>query len=152
MHRTNYHAGFCTTRLVGSKCTAMWSVDGGNLNRPSVNCNITLRDNATPLTVFEDIMEDRNTKFRIMNSGGNLVMVRKGFSTKKFFSITNPLDRDLIRGTVNINPAEAAYYHITSCNADLDDVNTPITYINVMVDYVAIFHEPFQLTIFTIPP
>ncbi len=137
--------------VIGSKCTAMWSVDGANLNRPTVNCNITLRDNTTPLTVFEDIMEDRNTKFRTMNPSGNSVMVRKGYSLKRFFSVVNALDRDNMRGTVNLNPAEQASYHITSRNADLEDTTTPTTYINVMIDYIVIFHEPFQPSISVVP-
>ncbi len=125
--------------VVGSKISATYSFQTDVF---SAICAIVLRDNPTIFTQTNDIMEDRNSKYAIMQTGGPTVLVQKGFSPKRFFAISKPLSSQNLRGSILTNPMEQAYYHVTVSNSDINSlVSVPVN-VNIVIDYVVVFHEP----------
>lgn len=130
---------FAHYTVVGSKASATFSFQTDVF---SAICAIVLRDNATIFTQTNDIMEDRNSKYAIMQTGGPTVLVQKGFSPKPFFSISKPLSSQNIRGSISSNPMEQGYYHVTVSNSDVNNLTSVPVNVNLVIDYVVVFHEP----------
>lgn len=130
--------------VIGSKCTVQWVTAGGGATRPAMYCMIKLGDNNTPITAINNFMEDRNIKYKLANPGGSQTQVTQYYNAKRFFSVTDPLDNDLLRGELNTTPQENAYYHIGTANAFAEAEATPSYAFQVIIDYKCVFFEPIQ--------
>lgn len=130
--------------VIGSKCTVQWVTAGGGNARPAMYSMIKLGDNNVAITDINEYMEDRNIKYKLSNPGGPVTQVKQYFNAKSFFTVTDPLDNDLLRGANNTSPNEQAYFHIGTANAFADAEDTPSYAFQVVIDYQCVFFEPIQ--------
>ena len=129
--------------VLSSKCTVQWVTAGTGSNRPAMYCMIKLGDNNTGITAINEFMEDRNIKYKLANPGGSQTQVTQYYNAKRFFTVTDPLDNDLLRGSLDTGPADNAFFHIGTANA-FSDVGTPSYAFQVIIDYKVVFFEPIQ--------
>jgi len=133
--------------VIGSKITVHFAGDGGTSGVPLIY-GVALTDDATSTSSPGTIMENGTTKYRVTGASANYTQktaprISKGFSCKKFFNITNPLDNVLrLGGNVAADPTEIAFFSVfLGC---LPDTATDIgaTQLTVVIDYLTIFSEP----------
>lgn len=74
-------------------------------------------DNATLSTVPNTVLERTGTQWKWLGNagaGGNTGnTLKKFFSTKKFFNVTDVKDNAMLKGSFTTSPAEQAYYHVS---------------------------------------
>jgi len=89
-----------------------------------------------------DMLERQDVTTRQLGSKSTnaVTTMTKSFSTKKFFSRSNIMDDNDLRGDVGNSPAELAYYHFGAVEADGVGDPGPI-YFTVIIDYIVAFHE-----------
>ncbi len=131
--------------VLSSKCTVQWVTAGGGATRPAMYCMIKLGDNNVGITIINEFMEDRNIKYKLANPGGSQTQVSQYYNAKRFFTVTDPLDNDLLRGSLGSGPTDNAFYHIGTANAFASE-DTPSYAFQVIIDYKCVFFEPIQPT------
>lgn len=113
----------------------------------SGDCGILLTSGATASTDYQRNLEAGFlTRLRLNatpyeGSLGNLV---NKMDVAKFGTVPKLLDNPDYKGTIAANPVEQSYFHISVWNSDNANVGTFA--IDVMIDYVAWFFEPRDLT------
>lgn len=136
--------------VVGSKITARFATQGEGVLPNTIVAGIDLRDDSTAVsaTSVDAMLEHPRSNGRIItNAHGSrgAAIVSKGFSAKKFFRRTSPVDDNELRGNSSANPAEQAYYHVWLGAADPNTNPDAVTVI-VTIEYSAVMTEPNDLT------
>ncbi len=136
--------------VLGSQCTATFIQTAdvqGSADSLSQSVGIILRDRAPVLTNQNDILEDRNVKWRVLSNfrSGNPVRVVKKFSAKYFLGRASPLSDPHLKGSVTENPVEQAYYQIFV--APIIDAAGGVVQVSVDITYIAKLIEPVQPSI-----
>jgi len=135
--------------VVGAKITAV-------LNTSSTvysGCifGINLNDDLTMSTDIGTVMEQGLSKFKMANfnttsGSGNGIRVSKGFSCKKFFQVTNPLDSlSRLGALTTADPTDTANFIVffgapPGDGNDFASINATVT-----IEYIVIFSEPKDL-------
>lgn len=132
----------CT--VIGSKITVLFNPRANN----PILCGIYVTDNNTIVTSNKELMERPGALFRTIqtNSTSTTKLSRK-FSTSKFFSRTRSslLADDQLRGSVNLDAAELAYFGVYMNGAD-NVLDVSQIDLQVIIDYICVFHEPSQIS------
>lgn len=105
---------------------------------------LTTQAESTVSTSPTDFMErqDVRTKQLGTKNSNMLTTLTQTFSTKKFFTRSNPLDDTALRGSSAAGPAEGAYYHFGVIDSDGSSDPTNNFPFSVVIDYIVVFHEP----------
>jgi len=109
-------------------------------------CALSIRAGTTPVTVIQQIIEDGMvvTQRLVGANGGNSMSVLKSTcDVAKFGGISNLLDNPDYKGTIAANPAEQSYFHLQTWSTD---AITALVTVEVVIEYVATFTEPRNLT------
>lgn len=134
--------------VVGAKITARFFDDAASFTGLGFVGGINLSDDSTFTLTSGTMMEQGLSKYRMAfntqtANAGRGVVVSRGFSCKKFFNITNPMDNTARVGApTSANPSELAHFIVfvgplPSQTADIDAFQVAIT-----IDYIVIFSEP----------
>lgn len=134
--------------VVGSKCKATFSLTGTTASGGISVCGVYLSDDATYSADVNTLMEQSHTKKAksyYSVEAGKPVTVTKGFSTKKFFNVTNVTDNISRLGAyITANPTENAYFVVFNGNAN-GTIDPPDVTVLVEIEYIVIFSEPKEL-------
>lgn len=109
---------------------------------------LLLQDDATPLTIPNNIMEYRWSKVRQVGAAGggnNVVTLSSKCNPNKFLGRSKPLSDPNLKNTQAMNCTEQAVWHIYGFNSA--DADTGNMYCRAVVEYTAIFIEPKQPTV-----
>lgn len=90
------------------------------------------------------LMESGGGKYGWLNAravDGDMATMTLGCSPKKFFS--KSLNDDVYKGGIGSNPSDQVYFHIWC--APFNSADSAAVYVNVRIDYIALFSEPKQL-------
>lgn len=101
---------------------------------------IYLDDDITAITNINNMIEQGQTSYMVINSGASAPpkLTSKSFNSKTFFS--NRLSGDSLLGTGSANPVEQAFYNIST--AALNGTGDPVSLaVLVVIDYVVSFSE-----------
>ncbi len=131
--------------VIGAKCVARFltvSDDAVLDNSLSQNVGIVMRDVNTIQVQPDDILEDRNVSWRAISNfrAGNPVTVSRKFSPKRFLGISHPLSSAELKGTLNSNPSEQAYFQIFI--APVGILSAGSVTVTVDITYIAVLIEP----------
>ncbi len=128
--------------VIGSKCTVTFYCES------PVLVGVALRDSNTTQTSALEYMEGRNVHSGFIGStngpGLKTIVVKAPIS--KFLGRPHILSEDDLRGNLNANPPEQAYFHVFARSARGDTTDPAIVYCNVLIDYLTIWTEPKQPT------
>lgn len=101
----------------------------------------------TPLTVDSRLIESGLIKYSYLSpksSMGYTKILSERMDIAKFTGVDDALDVIELRGSVGANPAEGQYFDISAWNPD-DATQVPI-YLEVLIEFDAIFTEPQEIT------
>lgn len=112
-----------------------------------------LSDSPSPYTVTTSAgalaaMETGRAAFKQMsaNSSSSPTVIRKHFSAKKFWNVTNLKDNIVRLGaSVTATPNEQAYYHLAFFTNDESVTTSAGPYCWVTIDYIILFSGPSDL-------
>lgn len=130
--------------VVSSKITVEFiSPYEENHNSNSV-VGISTRAGTSNLGDINDYVESRNSRYGFLVSTPETPSkkkISKTFSAKKFLGRSHPLSDSQLKGRVNANPTEQAYFHLFA--AEMSDSITPDPVrISVHIEYNVVFIEP----------
>lgn len=134
--------------VTGAILTATFISTSDDALAGSAVVGIELSDDSSPITVNPTlIMEKPGSTHRIVTAADakQKVTVRKGFSTRRFFSLKDLADnRDEHGSNFGFSPLEEAYWHVyvTGINST---VNTAAFDILVKIEYTCQLTEPKDL-------
>ncbi len=129
--------------VVGSKITCRFSLgQPGDSVQNAMMCGIYLKDDATAVTDMNLIRERGMSRWVNITNNQNKGMAKK-FSAKRFFNITDIKDNSQLSGSADTGPQRNAYFHVWACSV-APNVNASNTVVNVMIEYIAVLHEPNQ--------
>lgn len=106
---------------------------------------IELNGGTTPsvATDFITSLEQKRDTSAVLGGGASgkaVIVLRKGFSAKRFFS-QNVLNEDDNAGTASSDPTENAYFHVHASGINAT-VNPTSLSVLVEIEYTAVWHEP----------
>uniref|UniRef100_UPI0040475A4C hypothetical protein n=1 Tax=Flavobacterium sp. TaxID=239 RepID=UPI0040475A4C len=134
--------------VVGSICKATFSMTGTTASGGLQICGINLADDSNHSADITTLLEQPLTKARksyYSVDAGKPTTVRKGFSCKKFFNITNVLDNiSRLGSSVVTNPTEEAIFILFTGNPNAG-IDPPDLSVLVEIEYVVVFSEPKEL-------
>lgn len=134
-----FYNHFC---VIGARIKVTFMSQGGTAGTDSFLCAISVHDDTTTGTSYNDLLENTGavTGYCGTGTGAGTKTLYKKFSSKKFFGVTNILDDDKFQGTVAASPAEQAFFHITVAAADgsSDPNNCSAA---VQIEYIAVLRE-----------
>jgi len=130
--------------VIGSRITAVFMPEGTTVGTNSHIISITVEDDTTASTTITDMMEKTGSVWKYSGpadagTGGSRTL-RKSFSTKKFFNVTNVKDNNDLKGSVSAGPVDQAHYHLTYAAADGSSNAGAIT-VAVTIEYIALLSE-----------
>lgn len=133
--------------VVGAKITARL-FDNALSHSTGLVFGISLSDDSTFTTDVSTMMEQALARYTMGNAAktdnaGRGLVARKGFSCKKFFNITNPMDNtSRIGANISSNPTELAHFivFLGAPPGSIVDFGAHTVVINI--DYVVVFSEP----------
>lgn len=107
-------------------------------------CLINIKDNQTVSTNIQETIENGLSRYLLINAkgGDDLKTLSMNYSAKKFFG-KSPMDGDKYQGSINNNPTENAYLHVTVDPSGAGTDNQ-LKYM-ITIEYIAILSEPKQL-------
>lgn len=130
----------------GSKINVRIMHDTGSGTDIAVRCGVYLTDGSSSgYTDATEFIEARKGHYRNLGNGADkAVRMNLGYSTRKFFNITNVKDNvGRLGAAVTANPTEQAYYAIwvQSASSNSETVN-----VTAVIDYIVEFSEPKDLS------
>lgn len=134
--------------VVGSVCKATFAKTSAATEGGMNACGIQLTDDTTTSTYLPTILEqgltNKGYSYKSVNAS-RPVSVRKGFSAKKFFNVTNVTDNvDRLGAQLGTNPSEQAFFSIFAAGVDLT-VNPDPLVVLVEITYTVVYSEPKEL-------
>jgi len=112
----------------------------------SANVAVQIAPSNTLQTLSQQIVENGTVVLEKLNAGpqyGSVQQIRQAVVIGKYQGIVNVIDNPDNLGTVAANPVEQEYFHIYGWT---DDGTTGTVYLNVCIEYEAVFIEPKKLT------
>lgn len=107
---------------------------------------LQLKDQSTTSTNISEILENGMSRWCVASKEGggkDTCTLSINCSMNKFFGKKTLTEHDY-RGGISSNPTEQVYLHCTA--APLDGVDSIGVKCTLVIEYIAIFHEPKQLT------
>lgn len=128
--------------VLGSRIKATFMPRGSVATTSTVLCSITVEDDATVSTSIESLLERTGAAvgYSGLSAGKNALILRKNFSTKRFFNVSDVRDNDSLKGTFVTSPADDAYYHINVSSIDGSSDPDGIA-VAVEVEYICMLSE-----------
>ncbi len=108
---------------------------------------IYLSDDATFSTNLSTILEQSQSRrgFDAFSSNTKPVTIRKGFSAKKFFNVTNITDNtERLGAPITASPSEVAFFVLYAGSANTFQDPPAVNFL-VEIEYLTIFSEPKEL-------
>ncbi len=135
--------------VVGSKIHVRAYSKTTDVATGTTMCGIQLNDESASLAgdFATVLMERPQTRYTILtNSQGSksTVVIKKGFSAKKFFHRTDIIGDSVLRGTTTSNPSEQAYFHCW-CGTPDNSSNPAGIQMIVTITYVCRLLEPNEV-------
>lgn len=134
--------------VVGALCKATFAKDSNTPEGGFNVCGIQVTDDtvasANVTTLLEQGMTSKKYAYKSINSH-KPVTVTRGFSTKKFFNVTNVSDNiDRLGALITANPIEQAFFQVFT-GAASSAVNPNAQTCLVEITYTVIYSEPKEL-------
>lgn len=132
--------------VIGAKITVQFMTKLAT-NQEAMMIGVALKDTSTVYADPNSYLEGRNIRSSVLRSTtstgeGQMSVITKTFSCKKFLGRSHPLSDPELKGGVAGNPNEKAFFHIFAAPFSSSDVN-PLK-IQYRVEYLAVFVEPKQ--------
>jgi len=130
--------------VVGSKISCNFLFNSAGVTQGCIY-GIMLTDDVTYSTDPTTIMEQGLTRYKVADYAwaNGRHKVSRGFSCKKFFNVTNPLDNtDRLGATVIANPNEQANFVVFVGPTPSSSIDLPGTDVQVVIEFTVIFSEP----------
>lgn len=128
--------------VIGSRIKCTFMPTGSAVSTGTNMCAITVEDDVTTSTSINQLLEKTGTVFGYsgLSSGKQALVLRKNFSTKKFFNLTDVKDNDSVRGLFTQDPTDQAYYHVMASSTDgsSDPGNVMVA---VEIEYICVLSE-----------
>lgn len=102
---------------------------------------------STPLTVDSRLIESGMIKYSYLapkSNNGFTKILSEQMDIARFTGVDDVLDVTELRGSIGSNPAEGQYFDVSAWNPD-DATQVPI-YLEVLIEFDAIFTEPQEIT------
>jgi hypothetical protein len=102
---------------------------------------------SSALTVWGQVYEDglvKTSQLTPVNVNGCITVMNMSADIAKFGGVDDLLDNPYYRGDIAANPTEQSYFHIQAC--DNITGTTCVVYLNVVIEYEAVFKEPRTLS------
>ena len=135
--------------VIGSKITAKFMPTSSSGTVGAGIVGIILTDSVASLPQPITIMEQNNSKYRIMggaNATSRATTITGFYSPKKFFGIKDIGDnRDLLGAPMDQNPPEEAYFSVYSAALTAGSDPSPVQVI-VTIEYTCMYTERKTLT------
>lgn len=132
--------------VIGAKMTVDFCSEATGATGTHI-VGIEVTSSSAPTTAITDIYEQSTAKYGVLtnlNSTAKKRISRK-VSIKKWLGAKNLMDEDQLSGHAGANPNEQLYAHVFS--GGISDTYDPIrVYCIVMIDYLAVWHEPKKVT------
>lgn len=128
--------------VIGSKITVKF-LSRDNLYGLVTAVDLT-NDTQVPFIDIQDILEQQSVKTRVLGKESSMVVMRKGFSAKKFFAAASVLNEDTLTALYGSNPARVACYNIYAGTA-VDGQDSGSCEAVVTIDYIVASFEPRQI-------
>uniref|UniRef100_UPI00404823FF hypothetical protein n=1 Tax=Shewanella sp. TaxID=50422 RepID=UPI00404823FF len=134
--------------VVGALMKATFTMADATAAGGIAMCGIFLSDDTThstdPLLLMEQSQNRRKLTHYSVNSGRPRT-VRKGYSAKKFFNVTNVTDNwTRLGATISASPSEVAFFIPWTANPNAA-VDPPAMSVLIEIDFICIFSEPKEL-------
>lgn len=135
--------------VLGSKITCMYQTTGLQPSDGNGIVGIYLKANSSQeIQSIPELIEQQNSTYAPIGpvGGRNAVTLSKKYSAKRFLGRSNVLSDPTLKGTINGDPSESAYYEIVvgpSSNGD----NLGSVRILVKIEYIVAFIEPKPLPV-----
>lgn len=143
-HWNLYASMFNHYTVLGSKMRVRFFPATGTSSVPVVAA-IKLDDNATFAGfsgAWNTAVKDTNVSYKISQwASDKHVVLTKGYSPYKFFSVKDPSACDSIGASTSTNPTDQAYFMAGYCAADLVSA-PPAATVTVEISYRILFNEP----------
>lgn len=110
-----------------------------------ISLAIVVHDDNIEFNSYLDMMEHGYVKSSLVahpEGSRATTTLSKGFSAKKFLGKTNVLDSDELKGSVNADPTEGAFFHIIASVPALSGAKD--VRCQVVIDYIVALVEPKQ--------
>lgn len=134
--------------VIGAKITAVFATNDAANNTALQVSGIILRNTTGALGSTDQIMEQPDCNYKYLGqptSANGIVRVSKSFSAKKWFTVKDVLDEDDLSGDASTDPVEQAYFTVWT-GAQVLTTNPQPVAVNVIVEYVAVLHDPKLLS------
>lgn len=134
--------------VVGSRLKVTMAMTGTTPSGGILLGGVFLSDDTTHSATVSTLMEQsqyRGKKAYYSLSGNRPTTISKGFSTKKFFNVTNITDNWARLGAqITADPSEQAFFIVFTGNPN-GSIDAPELSILVEIEYICIFSEPKEL-------
>lgn len=138
--------------VIGSSITVTYAPSTSASSVPGY-VGIILSDSTNVVSTFANISDLLESKFNTRSKGvmgmsyhlvnNRSAVIRKGYSTRKFFGKAAAVNSSLFRGNNANNPPEQCYFEVYQASVGSNDpavINLLIT-----IDYIAVLTEPKEL-------
>lgn len=143
-HWNLYASMFNHYTVLGSKMRVRFFPATGAASVPVVAA-IKLDDDAAYsgfASAWNNTIKDTNVNYKISQwASDKHIVLTKGYSPYKFFSVKDPSACDSIGASTSSNPADQAYFMAAYCAADLVSP-PPAATITIEISYRILFNEP----------
>lgn len=130
--------------VIGSKIKVTYASRGSSAPTSSALCAISVKGtNAIVSGPITPLLEQTGVVWGLMtasNASGKMVL-RKHFSTKKFFNKGSVKDAEELKGTFGTNPLDQAYYHLVVASQDSGDTDVGAVDLIVEIEYICLLSE-----------
>ncbi len=132
--------------VVGAKIKVKCWVDANqNSDTDPIAVSLQLADSPqAPLSAYT-VREQPNTAYTTLIQNGTPYTLTKGFSAKKFFGKKIVVGEAELRGTINANPSEGAFFVISAgcMEAEMDNEADPISPVHyeIEIQYSSVWTE-----------
>lgn len=132
-------------KVLGSKCTAIFSPAGNQAGPGTMVCAIKLDDDlAEPPSDIQNVIEGPDCVYDVASNadaGRNVIRLTKTFSPVKFLGVSKEQWRSAASANFGQNPTEQAYFNIFAApvnnTVDADPVN-----VQLEISYIVLLSEP----------
>lgn len=132
--------------VLGSKITIRAMPDqNGDINSAVFGVYVS-DDTSTPYTDYTGFIEAKRGVYKCIANQRNQISLKYGFSTKKFFNISDVKDnRSTLGASIGSNPSEEAYFILYYQNLESPGETSEHNFL-ITIDFIAEFSEPKDLT------
>lgn len=132
--------------VLGAKCTIKFSMNAASSTTQNNNCICFLGlkpANTQVVTNIVTMMEQNKFKYKTLtgSTAQPFCVLKKGYSPRKYFGISNPRDDSDLRAAVTANPVENAYFEI-GVGSTTGVTNHQTVEAFVLIEYLCLFTEP----------